>query len=84
MESMIVEHYDDVSKTRRILQDEVRFAEEPTPDDARRQYEYWSWRLQYLKKKCANTPRCKERQSLALERDRAQLKFNQAKGRLFG
>lgn len=81
---MIVEHYDDVSKTRRILQDEVRFAEEPSPDDARRQYEYWSWRFQYLKKKCANMARAKERQEMKLKRDHAQLKFNQAKGRLFG
>lgn len=81
---MHVEHYDSDSRTVRVLQDEVKYREVPPSTDVEASYKYWTYVFEELKKRYDHMPRTKERQTVALERDRAQRHMNHFKGKLFG
>lgn len=73
---MEVEHYDSRTQMVTVLAEDHKYARKPVTDDPAVLYDYWNLRHAELSKQFTRMTRTKERQQVALERDRASMERN--------
>lgn len=80
---MIVIHTDEETGVVTCLQDDLKYPNGPLSDDPSDVYNYWQWKVDYLRDKFHQT-KGKSRQDIYLQLEKAKVKFNKAKRSLFG